>query len=771
MAFKPKLFSNGFQHYTDQSIRRKIAFILVIATTFALMVASAAVLFYETRTFKPRALMELKNQTQILGEVLIPSLQFQDSASASDYLATLRHWNQITAAAVYDAQGRFVTGYHSPHFFQEPFLMALPSPGSEFHAESMTFCTLLKNSSHEVVGYLWLKQKLLPLYARLPQYGIMFSVLVLSVGVVTGLVGLALKRSVLEPILSLTETTREVFAKQDYSLRAKEISADEIGDLTRNFNQMLVKIGQRERSLRQSEEKFSKAFLSSPIPLAIVRLRDYAIIEMNASNLALLGMTVQDVVGHNAVELGIFNEEQFNRFNSLVKEQDSLTKVENEIKVKDGGTRTVQISVQQMELENEPCMIIISDDVTERKQVEENLRQSQKMEAIGLLAGGVAHDFNNLLTAIMGYGFMAVDGLEPGNPLARPLNQILLAAERAEGLTRQLLAYSRKQVLEFKVWDLNKIVANTELLLARLIHANIELVFRQSPVSCPALVDRGQVEQVILNLAVNARDAMPDGGRLILETSVEILEKSFDSHLEVKPGTYAVISVTDSGMGMSDEVKAHLFEPFFTTKEVGKGTGLGLSVVYGIVKQCGGTLSVLSEPGLGTTFRIYFPSALKPVHDRDEKPVANDVSVYRGDETILIVEDEPMVLDYTLSILEKLGYRVLTAINGNEALKVFSGTELPIQLVVSDFVMPIMGGRELVDQIHSTHPQMPVLFVSGYIDDGFRQKGGLKSGESFLQKPFHSANLARAVRELLDGVAKQEQNPSEESHHDQDKHA
>jgi CheY-like chemotaxis protein len=222
---------------------------------------------------------------------------------------------------------------------------------------------------------------------------------------------------------------------------------------------------------------------------------------------------------------------------------------------------------------------------------------------------------------------------------------------------------------------------------------------------------------------------------------------------------------------MSDEVKAHLFEPFFTTKEVGKGTGLGLSVVYGIVKQCGGTLSVLSEPGLGTTFRIYFPSALKPVNDRDEKPVANDVSVYRGDETILIVEDEPMVLDYTLSILEKLGYRVLTAINGNEALKVFSGTELPIQLVVSDFVMPIMGGRELVDQIHSTHPQMPVLFVSGYIDDGFRQKGGLKSGESFLQKPFHSANLARAVRELLDGVAKQEQNPSEESHHDQDKHA
>jgi PAS domain S-box-containing protein len=739
----------GMSAFRDTPIRIKLTIIIVLAIAFAILVAGAAVLVYESRTFKPRSLEKLAGQGEILAEVLVPSLLFQDSVAASEYLGTLRHWKEIRGAAVYDQQGRLFAAYAVKGAKRNRIPQVAPNPGAEFSALELGYCLIISKEGDGAIGYLWLDQELLPLYARLPQYGIMFAVVTLSLAAVAVMLGLALKRSVTLPITSLSGTARSVIEKQDYSLRAVSRGRDEIGDLTEAFNGMLEGIELRDQSLRNSEERFSKAFLASPIPIAIVRNPERTFLDINGSNLALLGCRREDVIGRSALELGFVTPSENDRIMKAMEAQGSLRNLEVKIRTKSGAERIILLSMESIHVNGENCFLATSDDISERLQTEEKLRQSQKMEAIGLLAGGVAHDFNNLLTAIIGYSSMALEGLPPSHRLHRPLNQVLKAGKRAEELTRQLLAYSRKQVLEFKLWDLNAIIVDVEGMLKRLISEDIELSSVPAGAPCLALVDRGQVEQVILNLAVNARDAMPQGGKLILQTSIERLERSYDSQLEVKPGNYVVLSVSDTGEGIAPEVQARLFEPFFTTKEVGKGTGLGLSVVDGIVKQSGGTIAVFSEPGFGTTFRIYFPEAGSASGIPGTLAAEEGEEDWRGEETILLVEDEAMVREFSRLVLEKRGYKVLEAANGVEALRWFQDPEVRIHMVVTDVVMPDMGGQALVSRLSEKVPGLPVLFVSGYSDQGFRQKGGLEPGDRFLQKPFTSGKLARMVRETL----------------------
>jgi two-component system, cell cycle sensor histidine kinase and response regulator CckA len=394
--------------------------------------------------------------------------------------------------------------------------------------------------------------------------------------------------------------------------------------------------------------------------------------------------------------------------------------------------------------------ICMSLDVTDRKNLEEQLRQAQKMEAVGRLAGGIAHDFNNLLMVIQGYADLLADRLPAGDPLHRNAEQIQMAGQRAASLTRQLLAFSRKQMLAPSVISIQTVVADMEKILRRLIGEDVQL--ETSSVADLWLVkaDRSQIEQVIMNLAVNARDAMPQGGRLTIETSNVELDSSFSRHAVVmSPGKYVMLAVTDNGCGMDAETQAHLFEPFFTTKEKGKGTGLGLATVYGIVKQSGGYIWVYSEPGGGTSFKIYLPRIEEERANAVRNPRTASKALPRGCETVLLVEDEDGVRQLAREYLEMNGYTVIAAEDGHTALELAAMHGGPIHLLMTDVVMPGISGRELAQRIAKTRPEIKVLYMSGYTDQAVVHHGILDTGALLLQKPFTMATLASKLREIL----------------------
>jgi two-component system cell cycle sensor histidine kinase/response regulator CckA len=406
--------------------------------------------------------------------------------------------------------------------------------------------------------------------------------------------------------------------------------------------------------------------------------------------------------------------------------------------------------------------IFISRDITERKKAEdtlresqeklrlseEQLRMSQKLEAVGQLAGGVAHDFNNLLTVISGYSELVLSKLGESDENRPKIEEVKRAAERASSLTRQLLAFSRKQVLQPKLFDLNDLVADMSKMLQRLIGENMEMTtsFGQE---APINADPGQIEQVLMNLVVNARDAMPNGGRITVETArVEIDESYASTHFNVQPGSYVMLAVSDTGKGMDAETRKHIFEPFYTTKEQGKGTGLGLSTVYGVVKQSGGTIWLYSEPGQGTVFKIYLPLANSEKSQGDTGSTRS--AIPRGTETVLIVEDEPQIRQLAMDCLTHCGYNVLSASNGKEALGLVANAEQTIALILTDVVMPGMSGRELSERASVMQPEVKTLFMSGYTNDAVVNHGVLDGGTWFIQKPFALEALARRVREVLD---------------------
>jgi two-component system cell cycle sensor histidine kinase/response regulator CckA len=395
-------------------------------------------------------------------------------------------------------------------------------------------------------------------------------------------------------------------------------------------------------------------------------------------------------------------------------------------------------------------MVIVNRDIGERRRLEQQLHQSQKMDAIGRLSGGVAHDFNNLLGVIIGYGEILEESVPESDPLRASVDQILKAGRRASSLTRQLLAFSRQQVLEPKILSLNAVVSDMEKMLHRMIGEDIQLTIQLEPNLGSTRADQGQIEQVIMNLVVNARDAMPDGGKLSVQTlNFEIDEKFAERYAyPVVTGPYVLLTVTDSGTGIDAATQQRIFEPFFTTKEKGKGTGLGLSTVYGVVKQSGGYIDVISAPGKGTTFNIYLPRSAQSIAVDDHE--AGQPTATRGSETILLVEDEDSLRTLTRDLLRLKGYTVLEAINGAEALELSGRTPGEIHLLLTDVVMPGINGRALADQLKLRRPEMRVAFMSGYTGQRVGQKEILEPGSFFIQKPFSREQLASRVREALD---------------------
>jgi two-component system cell cycle sensor histidine kinase/response regulator CckA len=438
-------------------------------------------------------------------------------------------------------------------------------------------------------------------------------------------------------------------------------------------------------------------------------------------------------------------------------------RMELRLKHKDGNWRVFEANGNWIRdgQEKPQQAILVSRDLTERKQAEkalrdseEQLRQAQKLEAVGQLAGGVAHDFNNLLTVISGYSDILMNKIPEGDPNRSKIEEIKLAAQRASSLTRQLLAFSRKQVLQPRLFNLNTLVADMGNMLRRLIGEDVELASALTDEAAQINADPGQIEQVLMNLVVNARDAMPKGGKITVETTIVEFDREYaDMHVAVQPGQYVMLAVSDNGSGIDAETRKHIFEPFYTTKEQGKGTGLGLSTVYGIVKQSGGNIWVYSEPGQGTVFKIYLPRVDHERRTSRPDSDADSPEVRGGTETILLVEDEAQIRQMAFEFLSEHGYNLLVASNGVEALKILKQEPAAVALILTDVVMPQMNGRELAEQVAAARPETKVLYMSGYTNDAIVRHGVLDSGTRFIQKPFSPDALARKVREVLDSDA------------------
>jgi PAS domain S-box-containing protein len=504
-----------------------------------------------------------------------------------------------------------------------------------------------------------------------------------------------------------------------------------------------------EEKLRESEERYRTA-LDGMIEGCQIIGRDFRYLYVNDAS-ALHGKRPKaELLGRTMMECypGI---EQTELFAVLRECMDSRTsrRLENEFAFPDGSRGTFELSIQPAP----EGLLILSQDISERRSLEEQLLQAQKMEAVGRLAGGVAHDFNNLLTAIMGYSELALDALPEGHPEHNHIEEINKCGERAAALTRQLLAFSRKQIFQPEVLCLNEVVSGMTKMLRRMIPENVELVAVLDPALERVMLDPTQMEQILMNLAVNSRDAMPQGGKLTLETANAELDVAYTkSHPEVQPGHYVMLAVSDTGCGMDRKTQVHIFEPFFTTKEKGKGTGLGLSTVYGIVKQSGGSIFVYSEPGKGTAFKIYLPRVEEAPGEGgpvvEKRPVP---SLPQGAETVLLAEDDETIRRMIYEILQYAGYSVLEAGRGEEALRLAGEHAGPIHLLITDMVMPGMGGREVAGRLAALRPGTRVLFVSGYTDDAIVRHGVLEHGVAFLQKPFKPEALLHKVRETLDG--------------------
>jgi two-component system, cell cycle sensor histidine kinase and response regulator CckA len=506
-----------------------------------------------------------------------------------------------------------------------------------------------------------------------------------------------------------------------------------------------------EQALRRSEVSYRSLIQTAVYGIYRSSL-DGRFLDVNPALIGMLGYnSALEVLALDPQKEVFADPAEYARLIDEFRRTGRMDGVEVRWKRKDGALITARISGRAVAAGDEPANVIeaIAEDITERRVLEDQFRQAQKMEAVGRLAGGIAHDFNNLLMVIGGYTEVLLNQLPPDHPLQSKAEAIQQASDRATTLTRQLLAFSRKQLLELKVVDVNAIVTDMERLLRPLIGEDIELTTQLAPSIGCTRADAGQLEQVIMNLVVNAKDALPKGGKISVRTASVILDNSErPDHSFIKNGPYVMISVTDNGHGMDRETQARIFEPFFTTKEKGKGTGLGLSTVYGIVKQSGGYVLVQSEPGRGTAFTIYFPRVDEPC-DVLGSPTASPSSI-GGSETILLVEDEESVRQLVRETLESRGYRVLEAANGQDALAVAAEHKDSLHLVITDVVMPGLSGHELAQQLLAARPGLKVLYLSGYAQDAFPPA---EAHKAFLQKPFTLQSLARKVREVLGSAA------------------
>jgi len=769
------------------SIRKKIIFIIMLTSGITLLSASLLYLFYDALKTRQEIRTELASLAEIIGNNTVAALMFNDEKAAQKTLMTLQDQPHIFAAYIITTDNRILAQYIAKTADRERLKIR---PKADSYIAPETIARLQEESrlywdpdldlevvkkitlDNQDMGLVVIQAYALEKILAKMKWFIFLTLIAMAVAFgVAYIISSRLQGHIADPILHLSEIMKEVSNKQTYSIRAVRESDDEVGMLYDGFNQMLSDIQQRDRKLeeyyrhleeyhRQLEAEIVqrtrasdewRATFDATREIIIMLDGDFAVVKANRASADFFGKPYGEIMRRPIDELlqeAGFSQEMM----PLSLMQKTKQHEEKEIYWPERGKWLILSVDPVRDSGNElnEAVFIIRDTTNvkkaedEQRKLQAQLLQIQKMDSIGRLAGGIAHDFNNILSSILGYGELAMMKLADGDPTKEKLKIIQSSGEKAAALTRQLLLFSRKQAAEMKVVDLASVIDGTTKMLVRLIGENINLNVKvHSPlnhISC----DAGQIEQVIMNLVVNARDAMPSGGTLEI-----IVENAFlheDQFLNTKAGNYVLMAVSDSGEGMSREVQEKIFEPFFTTKPVGKGTGLGLSTTYGIVQQHGGHIHVYSEIGKGTTFRIYFPVIEGEIAHNSENKSEIDT---HGTETILIAEDDDQLRKLLRTILEECGYMIIEAVDGEEAVRIFHENRNTVQLILLDVIMPKKNGKEAYNEIKKIQPEIKTLFMSGYTADIVSPYGILEEGIDLIQKPISRTELLTKMRVIL----------------------
>jgi two-component system cell cycle sensor histidine kinase/response regulator CckA len=801
----------------DYSIRSKLTIIVMATTCAALLVAVAALGFFELLSVRNQLRADAVTTARIVANNSTAVLSFEDPKAAAEVLDALRADMHLGAAAIYNAAGQQLASYQRVDWPALP--VAAPDTEYARHTDWGIEVAQPVLLGAKRIGSVILQLDNHEFHDRLRR-GIWTGICVLLLAAGTGyLLTVRLQRFLVQPIQELAGAARVVATEKKYSVRVTRRGADELGDLVEGFNEMLLQIEQREKALHEaqselerrvgertrelfatnqklyaevgnhkrareesdalrdrlqkayehlqeeargralvqgklqaSEERFSKAFKTSPVPMAILARDSRMFLDVNDRFVALTDTARQKLIGSVLFSIPLWTAPETRaRVEQLLADGQSIRSWECKITGPDGKSCAAILSAESFLLGQEQCVLLVTEDVSERASLEGQLRQAQKMEAVGQLAAGVAHDFNNLLTVVQGYTQLLLAMQPPGSMGREALEKIISATQRAAGLTSQLLTFSRKRVAEPRAVELNKVVANVTGMLRPLLGENIRLNVRPATTLPAIMADAAMLEQVIVNLAVNARDAMPKGGDLVISTFLTDIDESYVKYnRQAAPGQFVCLQVSDGGMGMDTATMERIFEPFFTTKGVGKGTGLGLATVYGIVKQHRGWVEVNSQLGVGTTFKVFLPAV--PSESSHTELVDNPAAAVRGGaETILVVEDEAALRELVTKVLRNYGYQVLEAAHGKEALRLWQSLATKPALLLTDMMMPEgMTGWELAARIRQDMPDMKVLFTSGYSPEIFGTEVQLDENSNFLPKPYHPRLLARTVRSCLD---------------------
>jgi PAS domain S-box-containing protein len=772
--------------FKGKNIKYKLLQISMLTTLSALLLSSILSFINEALTFRSTLINDLTVKAKMIAGNSTAALVFNNRRDAEQTLSVLRASSNISLGFIYAKDGKIFAGYYRDPESKNSTPPVFQKDGYNFGTNHLSMFQPVV-VDNETVGHIYLESDLIFLYKDLFENALIY-LAVLSVSLLTAFFILTrLQGRITTPILELSGLMKRISEDKDYSVRTPVYDLDEFRSLSGGFNEMLGRIQRQEErlelhnrqleemiaertvalasaneklakelierhyaqeALRQSEEKYRTIFENTGSAALIIE-DDTTILLANSEFEKLSGFSRGEIEGRMSLtKLVIKNDQERIReyYRSGRIEKGAVSKnQEFQLMDRNGSIKYVLLTLALIPGTTRRVGSIL--DITERKRLSQQLLHVQKMEAIGQLAGGIAHDFNNILTAIIGYSNILQIKMKD-NPLRSYLDHILASSERAANLTQALLAFSRKQIISPKPINLNEAVEKAQSLLARLISEEIELSLKLADKELIIMADNGQIEQVLMNLATNARDAMPSGGGFSISTEFfEIGNDFISAHGYGAPGQYALIAVSDTGGGMDEETREKIFEPFFTTKEVGKGTGLGLAIVYGIIKQHNGYINCYSEPGVGTTFKIYLPLIKsKPAETVD--PTLPDLA--GGKETILVAEDDMEVRKLTKDVLQEFGYTVIEAVDGEDAVRAFIENKDSVRLLVFDVIMPRKNGREAHEEIKKIKPDIRSIFMSGYTADIIHKKGVIEEGFNFIFKPVTADKLLRKVRELLD---------------------
>ena len=743
--------------FNKWSLKTKLIIVIWGVAISALFTGFLYVVYQEAQFNKDDLIHELRLSASLTGESSAAALYFEEKEGVENVLKKLKNVPNLIQGTVYDSSGTKFANFD---------LRSATSPPEKINGDfNLQFTDssliliqpLLYNNTE--LGTVRLVASTDVLKIKIKKYLSILLLLMLALMIISYFLARWFAGIIAKPVLKLTKVTKEISEKGDYSTRVKKKTSDEIGSLYDGFNSMLSTIQSREaernlalQALEQSEQKYRSFIENSNDAIYLLYNGRFEIV--NDRFIELFELTREEIQSKEFRFKDLIHPDSYaeieERETRIAGGEEVDSRYEFVGRTKSDKRINLEVNVSYIPYKKGRAVQGFLRDITERRTLEEQLRQAQKMEAIGRLSGGVAHDFNNLLTIILGYSELAKTKIEPRHPVLKNIEQITKAGQRAEALTRQLLAFSRRQVIQPVSFDVNQLILDLEKMLRRLIGENIELVVLLKEDKGVIKADPGQMEQIIMNLSVNAKDAMPDGGRLIIETQAVSLDKEQKFGLdELEVGEYIRISVRDSGIGMEKELLSHIFEPFFTTKERGKGTGLGLSTVYGIVQQNNGFIKVSSELGDGTVFDIFFPRQESVTEFVVEKEIDDD-KLY-GSERILLVEDVPGLRHLAASTVTERGYKVTTAANGEEALSLFKKFNGMFDLLLTDIIMPGINGKKLAEKLSKQSPKLKIIFMSGYTDDAILPQTIADENIVFIQKPFTPIQLLWKIRKTLDG--------------------